>query len=167
MIVRPDRDVSPNLTAVESDVEFPQQRSIVGPNSVGLNTENLISHGLDINVVSSDSGNSVAPFFNTAEVSAVECGPIVPKIIGRRKKKNKKSISELLYGDKASIVGTSDGSIADDDIEHRNSIIRKEAEATWEVSQMMGISFDCKKNNLIKVFMDLEQAKIERKENCA
>ena len=130
LVVWPDRDVSPNLTAVESDVEFPQQRLIVGPDSVGLNTENPISHGLDTNVVSSDSGNSVAPFFNTAEVPTVECGPIAPKIIGRRKKKNKKSVSELLYGDKASVAGTSDGSITDDDIEHRNSIIRKEAEAT-------------------------------------
>ena len=86
---------------------------------------------------------------------------------GRRRKKSTKHVAQLVYGDKASTVVTSDDSIADDDIEHRNSIIRNEAEVTWEVSQSLGISFDCDKDRLLEVFMDLEHEEMKGKKPSA
>ena len=48
-------------------------------------------------------------------------------------------------------------SLSDEDIEHRNYVILKEAEATWEVSQTLGITFDSEKSQLIEVFKKLEE----------
>ena len=74
---------------------------------------------------------------------------------------------QLVYGDKPSVDATSDESLADEDIEHKNLTIRKEAEATWEVSQSLSISFDCEKENLLEVFMDLEHKELKRKKSRA
>ena len=82
-----------------------------------------------------------------------------PRVTTRRRKKSKKCMAQLVYGDITSTTAISDDSIADDDIEHKNAIIRNEAEVTWEVSQALGIYFDCEKDKLLDVFTDLEYEK--------
>ena len=95
-------------------------------------------------------------------------GPMAPKVTSTRRKKPKKSMAQIMYGNKSSGVASSneslaDEDIADEDIEHRNLTIRKEAEATWEVSQSLGITFDCEKENILAVFMELENQELKGK----
>ena len=156
--VRSDRSFA--HLGLESDL---QQLLTLGPSNVGLNAAETNTYGLGFHANSSDSGKLDESTMNVVKDPGADAGSKAGKTIGRRKKKNKKYVAELVYGDKASVASSSEGSIADEEIEHRNSIIRKEAEATWEVSQIMGISFDCEKNKLLQVFMDLEQTELERK----
>ena len=57
-----------------------------------------------------------------------------------------------MFSDNMSKMECSDSSLSDSDIEHRNSVILKEAATTWKESQALGISFDCEKEQLIEVF---------------
>ncbi|XVE83357.1 hypothetical protein DITRI_Ditri16bG0082900 [Diplodiscus trichospermus] len=45
----------------------------------------------------------------------------------------------------------------DDDIEYRNSIIRKEEVVTWEISSVLEVVFDRDKDGMIEVFKRLEE----------
>ena len=74
----------------------------------------------------------------------------------RKKRRNRKGLSELVYGEKDHDACNSELSIVDEDIEHRNAVILKEAETTWEVSSVLGLTFDRDKNHVIEVFKELE-----------
>ncbi|XVE62292.1 hypothetical protein DITRI_Ditri06bG0106400 [Diplodiscus trichospermus] len=56
-----------------------------------------------------------------------------------------------------SIYNHANFSISDDDIEFRNSIIRKVAEAIWEISSVLGVVFNKDKDQMIEVFQRLEK----------
>ncbi|XVE78776.1 hypothetical protein DITRI_Ditri14bG0005100 [Diplodiscus trichospermus] len=58
-----------------------------------------------------------------------------------------------------------DFSISDNDIEHRNSVIRKEAEATCEVCFILGAVFGREREQMIKAFHRLEDDDRRRKAN--
>ena len=80
------------------------------------------------------------------------------RLFQERAKKPRKSVSQLVYREENLEVNISNASLFDDDdIKHRNFVILKEAVASWEVSQALGFSFDCDKEQLIEVFMELEQ----------
>ena len=74
-----------------------------------------------------------------------------------RRKKIRKGVSQLVHGNKVLNEGISDFSILDEDIEQRNKSILKEAEATWEVSSVLGLTFDKNKQQMVEVFRALEE----------
>ncbi|XVE71463.1 hypothetical protein DITRI_Ditri10aG0152700 [Diplodiscus trichospermus] len=53
--------------------------------------------------------------------------------------------------------GESQVSIYNEDIAHRNAIIMKEADETWEVNTSLGINFDRDRNAMMKLFFNLEE----------
>ena len=75
----------------------------------------------------------------------------------KRRRTIRKRVSQLVYGDKGTNEGVSDFSISDEEIEQRNKSILKEAEATWEVSSVLGLSFDKNKQQMVEVFRVLEE----------
>ena len=91
---------------------------------------------------------------------------ILSKPSSKKRKNPRKSVAQLVYGEENLEANLSDVSLSDDDIEHRNSVILKEVVASWEVSQALGISFDCDKEQLIEVFMELEQEEMRGKSPC-
>ena len=80
-----------------------------------------------------------------------------PKSVLKRRKTIRKGVSQLVHGDKVLNEGVSDFSISDEDIEQRNKSILKEAEATWEVSSVLGLTFDKNKQQMVEVFSALEE----------
>ena len=75
----------------------------------------------------------------------------------RRRRLIRKGMSELVYGEKDRDACNSELPISDEDIEHKNSMILKEVEATWKVSSVLGITFDRDKNQVIEVFKEFEE----------
>ncbi|XVE65737.1 hypothetical protein DITRI_Ditri08aG0023400 [Diplodiscus trichospermus] len=47
--------------------------------------------------------------------------------------------------------------VENNDIAHRNSIIRREAAATWEISTVLGVVFDKDKNQMTDIFQRMEE----------
>ncbi|XVE52808.1 hypothetical protein DITRI_Ditri02bG0153900 [Diplodiscus trichospermus] len=74
---------------------------------------------------------------------------------GRRKAKH--DLVEAVSEEQDSIANFSSFSISDDDREHKNSVIRKETEATWEVCSVLGIVFHRERDQMIEVFRRLEK----------
>ena len=139
-----------------------------GPSANGPSEEqhNALGFRLDLQIVNFEAGDSGAAHTSVVDKNmGFDEAVNAPKVTTRRRKKSKKRMAQLVYGDITSTTAISDDSIADDDIEHRNAIIRNEAEATWEVSQALGIYFDCEKDKLLDVFTDLEYE--ERKRNMS
>ncbi|XVE74376.1 hypothetical protein DITRI_Ditri12bG0011800 [Diplodiscus trichospermus] len=75
----------------------------------------------------------------------------------RGRRKSKQVLSKAIAVDNEQDFLSSDISISDDDIEHRNRILLQEAEATWEVSSVLGLVFDREKERMIEVFHSLEK----------
>ncbi|XVE83313.1 hypothetical protein DITRI_Ditri16bG0078900 [Diplodiscus trichospermus] len=50
----------------------------------------------------------------------------------------------------------SDRSISDEDIMHRNSVVLKEAQLTWEIGNKLGIIFEGHKDMVISKFVEME-----------
>ena len=134
-----------------------------GPDKVICKDMDHIPCGLDAQCIIGGSDKSEGSLCAVSKNPGLAGNSKAVKPSGRRRKKSKKRVAQLVYNDKEAVAATSNDSIADDDIEHRNSIIRNEAVATWEVSQSLGISFDCDKDRLLKVFMDLEHEEMKGK----
>ncbi|XVE81905.1 hypothetical protein DITRI_Ditri15bG0103600 [Diplodiscus trichospermus] len=81
----------------------------------------------------------------------------------RRSKKTAKVNFEVPFEKQDPTFFNSDFSISDEDIEHRNSIILREAEETWKISSVLGLVFDKDKKELIEVFKNLEEEDRRRK----
>ncbi|XVE85396.1 hypothetical protein DITRI_Ditri17bG0087700 [Diplodiscus trichospermus] len=72
-------------------------------------------------------------------------------------KKSPTSIQNIIGEAENVTTDFSDFSIFGDDIAHRNSVIRNKAEATWEISFVLGMVFDKDKNQMIEIFQRLEE----------
>ncbi|XVE81045.1 hypothetical protein DITRI_Ditri15bG0031600 [Diplodiscus trichospermus] len=75
-----------------------------------------------------------------------------PKTNRKGKGKSCKEFQETIEEGLDISPDCSDFSLSDVDIEHRNSILRNEAETTWEVSSILGVVFDREKEDMIEVF---------------
>ncbi|XVE81171.1 hypothetical protein DITRI_Ditri15bG0041300 [Diplodiscus trichospermus] len=71
---------------------------------------------------------------------------------GKGRRKFQKEMQNIIREDENLNVDCSDFSISDDDIAHRNTIIRKKVEATWDICTMLGVVFDKDKNQMIDIF---------------
>ncbi|XVE88638.1 hypothetical protein DITRI_Ditri19aG0085600 [Diplodiscus trichospermus] len=63
------------------------------------------------------------------------------KKYGKRHKKQKRGIDEIMKGESRYEDETSEHSLSDSDIEHRNSVLLKESEILWEMSSALGMVF--------------------------
>ncbi|OMO61219.1 hypothetical protein CCACVL1_23674 [Corchorus capsularis] len=70
------------------------------------------------------------------------------------KKKSKKSKSKNSKHQSGEAVNDS---FIDSDFENRNRSLMKEAQATWEVGKMLGISFDCEESLILEKFKSMEK----------
>ncbi|XVE89617.1 hypothetical protein DITRI_Ditri20bG0010300 [Diplodiscus trichospermus] len=75
----------------------------------------------------------------------------------RGRRKSQQVLSEAITVDKEPDFFFSDCSISNENIDHKNWILLKEAEATWEVSSVLGLVFDRDKERMIEVFHNLEK----------
>ena len=137
--------------------------SFNGPSEKVFNEMDSISYGLDLQCVNDVCDMLEVSMFDVDGNLGMASGFNGFKPSGRRRKKSKKRVAQLVYGDKDPNDVISDDSILDDGIEHKNSIIRNETVATWDVSQSLGISFDCDKEKLIEVFMESEHEEMKGK----
>ncbi|XVE80586.1 hypothetical protein DITRI_Ditri14bG0151500 [Diplodiscus trichospermus] len=75
----------------------------------------------------------------------------------RTRRKNNKDLEIFIREDQEPTAVSLDFSISDEDIDHRNSIIRRKAEAMWEVSSILGVVFDKDKEQMIAIFSKLDK----------
>ncbi|XVE84682.1 hypothetical protein DITRI_Ditri17bG0033000 [Diplodiscus trichospermus] len=82
---------------------------------------------------------------------------------GRGRRRAKQELLETIKtGQEEAGVGF-DESLSDEDIAHRNVIIRKETEATWEVSALLRLVFNKNKSQMIEVFQRMEELDMEER----
>ena len=95
-----------------------------------FNVEEAGLCGPNAHCANSSSVNLEVPMFDGHENEGMDGMFILPKASTRRRKKLRKSVAQLVYGEENLEVNISDASLSDEDIEHRNSIIWKEVVAS-------------------------------------
>ncbi|OMO54930.1 hypothetical protein CCACVL1_27465 [Corchorus capsularis] len=68
----------------------------------------------------------------------------------------KRGVTKLILGQKADGAIDSEGSASDNDIRRRNVALLKEAEATFNVSTMLGIKFGEAKDAIVSRLIGLD-----------
>ncbi|OMO83928.1 hypothetical protein CCACVL1_11081 [Corchorus capsularis] len=74
----------------------------------------------------------------------------------RKKKRGRKGTMKLVYKDKFQEELNLDVSISDEEINHRNMVLLKEAEETFKISEMLGIKFRDSRDQIVQRLMDME-----------
>ncbi|XVE68742.1 hypothetical protein DITRI_Ditri09bG0093900 [Diplodiscus trichospermus] len=151
-----------------SEVSFTRVSDIVGlsANSEDNGLESLEGK-VDLELTTGIVGPlSICGPFNETSNSKVKRKKKVGDLYGKSSKSTpivrgkRRAKQELLDAEKAGqeeYLDWSERSVSDEDIEHRNSILRKEAEATWEIGAMLGLVFDKNRSQMIEVFQRMEE----------
>ncbi|XVE64129.1 hypothetical protein DITRI_Ditri07aG0077200 [Diplodiscus trichospermus] len=115
------------------------------------------NESLDVNEVGSNAND---------DALNLSLGTMVPlTLLARGRREERQELSETIkIGQDVAFID-SDISMSDEEIENKNVIICTEAEATWDVSSILGIVFDKNRNQMIEVFHSLEE--VERKSKAS
>ncbi|OMO60035.1 hypothetical protein CCACVL1_24448 [Corchorus capsularis] len=74
----------------------------------------------------------------------------------QKKKRGRKGIMKMIYKDKFREELNSDVLISDEEINHRNMVLSKEAEETFKISAMLGIEFSDSREQIVQRLMEME-----------
>ncbi|XVE68528.1 hypothetical protein DITRI_Ditri09bG0075200 [Diplodiscus trichospermus] len=131
-------------------------------NEHGANEDNLILGLGVVSVVPRSSIEASVDGGNLKDKRKKKMGEIyakatISKPVARGRRKPRKELVNAIKECLDLGITHSDFSISDDDIQHRNLVLRKEVEDTWEVSSVLGLVFDREKEQMIELFHDLEK----------